>query len=102
MPAKSRSNKSTKGRAKQPPKAAWTPPARSAKPASVSLSDDVLLTTAEAARLVGLTSQTLRNLRCDRSGPPCMKLGGKRQSRTVYSRAALERWIQANAVVLVD
>lgn len=101
MPTKSRSNKPAKRRAKQLPTTSWEP-ARAAKPVSVSLVDDVLLSTSQVAKLVGLSSQTLRNMRCDRLGPPCMKLGGKRQSRTVYSRAAVERWVRESAHVVVD
>jgi predicted DNA-binding transcriptional regulator AlpA len=68
--------------------------------ADLSLKDDALLPTAEAARLVGLTPKTLRQLRCDRTGPRCLKLGTKKQSRTVYRRSDLERWIRSCVVTV--
>jgi hypothetical protein len=70
--------------------------------AEFSLRDDALLSTAQAASLVGLTPKTLRQLRCDRSGPRCLKLGTKKQSRTVYRRSDLERWIRESAHVVGD
>lgn len=65
--------------------------------ADLSLRDDELLPTTAAARLVGLTPKTLRCLRCERAGPPCLKLGGSKQARVLYSRAALERWVRETA-----
>lgn len=69
----------------------------SAALADLSLKDDSLLSTTQAARLVGLSAKTLRCLRCERAGPPCLKLGGSKQSRVVYRRSALERWVRENA-----
>lgn len=68
--------------------------------ADLSLKDDTLLSTADAARLVGLTPKTLRQLRCDRAGPRCLKLGTSKQARTVYRRSDLERWIRESAHVV--
>jgi predicted DNA-binding transcriptional regulator AlpA len=65
--------------------------------ADISLKDDCLLSTAQAARLVGLSAKTLRQLRCDRTGPPCLKMGTAAQARVLYRRSALEQWIQCNA-----
>lgn len=65
--------------------------------ADISLRDDCLVSTAQAARLVGLSAKTLRQLRCDRQGPPCLKMGTAAQARVVYRRSALEQWIQRNA-----
>jgi len=65
--------------------------------ADISLRDDCLVSTAQAARLVGLSAKTLRQLRCDRQGPPCLKMGIAAQARVVYRRSALEQWIQWNA-----
>ena len=65
--------------------------------ADISLRDDCLLSTAQAARLVGLSAKTLRALRCDRQGPPCLKMGTAAQARVVYRRSALEQWVQRNA-----
>jgi hypothetical protein len=65
--------------------------------ADISLRDDCLLGTAAAARLLGLSQKTLRALRCDRSGPACLKMGTAAQARVLYRRSALETWIQRNA-----
>jgi len=65
--------------------------------ADISLKDDCLLSTAQAARLVGLSQKTLRALRCDRAGPPCLKMGTAAQARVLYRRSALEQWIRRNA-----
>ena len=65
--------------------------------ADISLKDDCLLSTAQAARLVGLSAKTLRQLRCDRTGPPCLKMGTAAQARVLSRRSALEQWIQRNA-----
>jgi len=68
--------------------------------ADLSLRDDALLNTREAAALVGLTPKTLRQMRCERSGPRCLKLGMSRQARTVYRRSDLERWIRESARIV--
>lgn len=80
-------------------------PKRSARtPASaladLSLKDDTLHPTAEAARIVGLTPKTLRQLRCNRAGPRCLKMGTSKQARTYYRRSDLERWIAENSHVV--
>jgi len=67
--------------------------------ADLSLADDPLLGTAEAAAMLGLSQKTLREYRCDRRGPRCFKLGTKKQARTVYRRSDLERWFRENAHV---
>jgi hypothetical protein len=69
----------------------------SAALADISLKDDCLLSTAQASKLVGLSQKTLRALRCERAGPPCLKMGGTAQSRVLYRRSALEQWVQRNA-----
>lgn len=68
--------------------------------ADLSLKDDCLLGTTEAARLVGLTPKTLRVLRCQKTGPRCMKLGTTKQARTVYRRSDLERWVRSCVVTV--
>jgi predicted DNA-binding transcriptional regulator AlpA len=65
--------------------------------ADLSLADDPLLGTADAAAMLGLSQKTLREYRCDRRGPRCFKLGTAKQSRTVYRRSDLERWFRENA-----
>lgn len=59
----------------------------------VDLSADRLLSTAEAARVVGLTQKTLRELRCQRRGPRCLKAGASKQSRVCYPLSGLQEWV---------
>jgi hypothetical protein len=59
--------------------------------------DDALVTTAEAARMCGLTPHTMRQKRCDRTGPRCFRLGDKQQSRVVYRLSDVQEWLGANA-----
>jgi hypothetical protein len=61
------------------------------------LDDDPLLPTPRAARAVGLAPKTLRAMRCDRTGPRCIKLGRRKQSRVFYRRSDLERWVRERA-----
>lgn len=65
--------------------------------ADLRLDNDSLLSTPQAARAVGLAPKTLRAMRCDRTGPRCIKLGGKKQSRVFYRRSDLERWVRERA-----
>ncbi len=78
------------------PRRRTTPATPAAALADISLKDDCLYGTAEAARLVGLSPKSMRQLRCDRTGPRCFKLGTAKQARTVYRRSDLERWVRAN------
>jgi len=68
--------------------------------ADLNLKDDTLLTTAQAAAAVGLTPKTLRQLRCNRAGPRCLKLGTSKQARTLYRCSDLERWVRETAHVV--
>jgi predicted DNA-binding transcriptional regulator AlpA len=65
--------------------------------ADLSLADDPLLGTAEAAAMLGLSQKTLREYRRDGRGPRCFKLGTNKQARTVYRRSDVERWFCQNA-----
>lgn len=65
--------------------------------ADISLKDDRLLSTAQASRALGMSQKTLRALRCDRAGPPCLKMGTAAQARVMYRLSALESWVQRNA-----
>jgi len=56
---------------------------------------DVYLTTGEVSALVRLSPRTLRNLRHSGGGPKAIKLGDKRCSRVLYSRAAVLAWMQS-------
>lgn len=64
--------------------------------ADLSLKDDRLVPTAEAARLVGVTGKTLREWRCAKTGPAWLKLGSGRQGRVFYRLTALEAWVRAS------
>jgi predicted DNA-binding transcriptional regulator AlpA len=68
--------------------------------ADISLKDDVILGTAAAAALVGQSQKTLRQMRCERTGPRFFKLGTEKQSRTAYRRSDLERWIRSLVVAV--
>jgi hypothetical protein len=61
----------------------------------IDLRNDCLLSTKQAAALVGLTPKTLRQFRCDRCGPKFLKLGVGRTARCVYRRTDLEQWIRS-------
>jgi predicted DNA-binding transcriptional regulator AlpA len=66
----------------------------------LSLQDDRLLSTNQAAALIGLSAKTLRQLRCDRQGPRCFKLGAAAQSRVLYRQSDLESWLNANVTAI--
>jgi predicted DNA-binding transcriptional regulator AlpA len=93
-------------KAKTPPqkRQARTTKTSKAKPttavADISLKDDVVVGTPEASRLTGLSQKTLRQMRCERTGPRWFKLGDKKQSRAAYRRSDLERWIASRVVAV--
>lgn len=68
--------------------------------ADLSLRDDVLLTTAAAAALLGLSPKSLRQMRSDRNGPAHLKLGVTQQARTLYRRSDLEAWVRTRVAVV--
>ena len=68
--------------------------------ADISLRDDFLLGTAEAARRVGLSPKTLRQMRCERTGPRCLKLGTGKQARVAYRRSDLEAWVMSQVTAV--
>lgn len=68
--------------------------------ADISLKDDVVVGTPEASRLTGLSKKTLRQMRCERTGPRFFKLGSAKQSRAVYRRSDLERWLVSRVVTV--
>ena len=53
-----------------------------------------LLTTAQAAELLGMKVQTLRKWRLTGAGPPYVRLGG-RGGRVVYRRAVIDEWLSS-------
>jgi hypothetical protein len=65
---------------------------------AVNLEGDRLLTTRQAAEVVGLSPKTLRQLRCDRQGPRCLKAGSSKQARVKYPLSALEAWVAGMTV----
>jgi predicted DNA-binding transcriptional regulator AlpA len=65
--------------------------------ADISLKDDRLVGTAEAAQLLGLAPKTLREWRSKRTGPAALKLGTGPKARVVYRLSALERWVRENS-----
>ena len=65
---------------------------------AVNLNGDRLLTTRQAAEVVGLSPKTLRQLRCDRQGPRCLKAGSSKQARVKYPLSALEAWVAGMTV----
>jgi len=64
--------------------------------ADFSLTNDRLVSTAEAARLTGQTTKTLREWRSKRTGPAALKLGVGKQARCVYRVSSLEAWVRAS------
>lgn len=57
----------------------------------VEHANDAPLTTEEAARVVGLSAQTLNKLRHEQDGPPYIK----HARRVVYRHSDLEAWMQS-------
>ena len=68
--------------------------------ADLTLKDDQLLTTRQAAVVAARTPKTMRQMRSERVGPRCLKMGTSKQARTYYRRSDLERWIVENAHVV--
>lgn len=64
--------------------------------ADFSLKNDRLVPTAEAATMLGLQPKTLREWRCNRTGPPALKLGTGRRARVVYRLSVLEAYVRAS------
>jgi hypothetical protein len=69
--------------------------------ADFSLANDRLVTTAEAARLVGASAKTLREWRSRRIGPAALKLGTGKQARCVYRVSSLEAWLKASVTSVI-
>jgi len=80
--------------ARAKPKVSRTPKAALA---DLQLGGDRLLGTASAAVRLGVSQKTLRQWRCEKRGPPGLKIGGSKQSRVAYRLSALESWIAKNA-----
>lgn len=54
-----------------------------------------LLTTSEAAKLLGVQAQTLRVWRLSGKGPSYVRLGSGRFARACYTHEAIASWITA-------
>ena len=89
----------TKQKTSKPRKRA-TPATPAAALADLDLGHDALLSTAQAAAVTGVSPKTLRQLKCDRTGPRCFKLGTTKQSRTVYRRSDLEAWVRSRVTAV--
>ena len=57
---------------------------------------DELLSTNQAARLLGIRPQTLRKWRLIGKGPRYVRLGANQQARVSYSLEAVQEWIEAH------
>ena len=62
---------------------------------------DLYVDTREAGRRIGLSEKTLRTYRCEKRGPPCLKLGAGPRGRILYRVSDLQAWFKASARVLV-
>jgi predicted DNA-binding transcriptional regulator AlpA len=56
-----------------------------------------LLSSREAASLLGVRPLTLRKWRCDGTGPRFVRLGTGRRSRAAYRLSDLEAWLEARS-----
>ena len=54
----------------------------------------VLLTTAELATMIHVTTRTLEDWRLDKKGPPYFKLGNGKTSRVVYPLKGVMEWLE--------
>ena len=59
------------------------------------MSATALLTTSEAARVLGVQAQTLRAWRLSGRGPSYVRLGAGKFARACYAREEIDRWIAA-------
>lgn len=64
--------------------------------ALISLTNDRLVPTAEAAALLGLAPKTMRNARSLREGPTPLKIGNGPRARVVYRLSDLQEYARAN------
>lgn len=82
------------------PRAKASPVTPAAALEGFSLTDDQLLSTSQAASLIALSPKSLRCMRCDRTGPRCLKLGSGKQARVCYRRSDLEAWVRSRVVAV--
>jgi len=60
------------------------------------------LTPAQVEMLYGFDQGTLANWRYKKQGPAYIKIGDARCSKVLYRRAAIEQWLNDNAVLTID
>jgi predicted DNA-binding transcriptional regulator AlpA len=82
------------------PRRKATPATPASALADLDLRHDALLSTAQAAAVVGLSPKTMRQMKCDHAGPRSYKLGTTKQARTVYRRSDLEAWIRSRVAAV--
>ncbi len=56
----------------------------------------MLLTATKAAGMLGVKPQTLARWRMDGRGPRFIRLGSTAKSRTAYTQAEIERWLDSH------
>lgn len=59
------------------------------------ISDDIYLTTEDAAGLLSLSPRTLERMRVSGGGPQFFKAGPGKRSRVLYAKSDLNKWLQA-------
>lgn len=59
------------------------------------ISDDIYLTTEDAAQLLSLSPRTLERMRVSGGGPQFFKAGPGKRSRVLYAKLDLMKWLQA-------
>jgi predicted DNA-binding transcriptional regulator AlpA len=62
------------------------------------LKPDGLLDRKAVAKLVGVSTATLKTWVCERKGPHFSKMGTGRGSRVYYQRSEVEAWLNRHAV----
>ncbi|MGH1351330.1 MAG: helix-turn-helix domain-containing protein [Methyloligellaceae bacterium] len=59
-------------------------------------SQNLYLTSAEAAELLKLSTRTLERMRVTGEGPPFMKAGAGKRSRVLYRQSDISKWLEGN------
>lgn len=67
-------------------------------PEQVGLKLEEILDRKAVAKLLGVSTSTLRNWVCERKGPHFWKMGTGRGSRVYYQRSEVEAWLNKHAV----
>jgi len=67
-------------------------------PQQVGLKLEELLDRKTVAKLLGISTATLKTWVCERKGPHFWKMGTGRGSRVYYQRSEVEAWLNNHAV----